>query len=148
MMGHYEYRGFRGTVEYSAEDACLYGEVAGINDLISYEGESVGELEQSFHDAIDTYLDHCEETETEPQKPLSGRIPLRVDPGLHWEIATLAQVEGKSLNAWIADSLGAWVKELGTFHLTRRKAVPTSRPAVEKFHRKARKRKSDSQENA
>ena len=36
---------------------------------------------------------------------LSGRIPLRIDPVLHWEIATKAQVEGVSLNAWIADQL-------------------------------------------
>ena len=107
-MGHFEYQGFRGNVEFSPEDGCLIGRVAGINDVVSYEGESVSEIEQSFHDAVDTYLDLCKDAGTEPQKPLCGKIPLRLAPDLHWEIAARAEVEGKSLNTWISDLLVVW----------------------------------------
>ena len=32
------YKGYTGTVEYSEEDGCLFGRIAGICDTISYEG--------------------------------------------------------------------------------------------------------------
>lgn len=33
-----EYKGYCGTAQYSAEDNVLFGQVIGINSLISYEG--------------------------------------------------------------------------------------------------------------
>ena len=51
-----EYKGYYGSVEYSSEDVLLYGKVLGINSLISYEGESVAELQQDFEGAVDDYL--------------------------------------------------------------------------------------------
>lgn len=51
-----KYKGYYGSVEYSSEDALLYGKVLGINSLISYEGESVAELQQDFEWAVDDYL--------------------------------------------------------------------------------------------
>lgn len=38
MKNLLEYKGYYGSVEYSREDALLYGKVLGINSLISYEG--------------------------------------------------------------------------------------------------------------
>lgn len=42
------YKNYNGTVEYSREDNCLFGKVVGIKSLLSYEGNSVQELEQDF----------------------------------------------------------------------------------------------------
>ena len=53
------YKGYVGSVEFSEADGILYGKVQGIRSLISYEGTTVSELIQDFHDAVDTYLDHC-----------------------------------------------------------------------------------------
>jgi len=36
-----EYKGYYGTVEFSATDKVLFGNVIGIKGLISYEGDSV-----------------------------------------------------------------------------------------------------------
>ena len=47
------YKNYNGTVEFSKEDNCLFGKVIGIKSLISYEGASVKELEQDFHNAVD-----------------------------------------------------------------------------------------------
>ena len=33
-----EYKDYLGTVEYSSSDKLLYGQVLGINGLVSYEG--------------------------------------------------------------------------------------------------------------
>ena len=39
-----EYRGYCANVHYSAEDDIFYGKVYGINDLVSFEGETVKKL--------------------------------------------------------------------------------------------------------
>lgn len=52
-----EYKGYSGTVEYSADDNVLFGKVIGIKSLISYEGQSVDELRADFEYAVDEYLE-------------------------------------------------------------------------------------------
>ena len=52
------YKGYVGTVEYSEEDNCLLGRIAGIRDIIAYEGESVAEIRTAFEEAVDDYLEH------------------------------------------------------------------------------------------
>lgn len=99
------YKGYVGTVEYSEEDACLFGRIAGISDIITYEGESVAEIRQAFEDAVDDYLEHCAVTGKEPNKPYSGKFVLRIDPGLHARLAVKAQASGKSLNQYAAEVL-------------------------------------------
>ena len=53
------YKGYVGTVEYSQKDGCLFGRIVGIQDIVSYEGESVTAIQQAFEDAVDDYLEHC-----------------------------------------------------------------------------------------
>lgn len=45
MSNLLSYKDYNGTVEYSKEDNCLFGKVVGIKSLLSYEGDSVKELE-------------------------------------------------------------------------------------------------------
>lgn len=57
MKNYMEYKGFHGSVQYSKEDDCLYGNVLGITDgTILFEGSSVDELRQDFEDAVDDYI--------------------------------------------------------------------------------------------
>jgi predicted HicB family RNase H-like nuclease len=37
----FEYRGYYGSVEYSLEDECFFGEIMGISDLVLYEGDNI-----------------------------------------------------------------------------------------------------------
>lgn len=100
-----KYKGYTGTVEYSEKDACLFGRLAGIDDIISYEGESVSEIRQAFHEAVDDYLSDCAATGKQPNKPYSGKFILRLDPELHARLALQAQEAGKSLNQYAVDVL-------------------------------------------
>lgn len=60
-MNRLEYKGYYGSIEYSAEDSCLYGKVLGMpKDLISYEGNTASELYEDFKGAVDDYLELCE----------------------------------------------------------------------------------------
>lgn len=48
MSNLLSYKNYNGTVGYLKEDNCLFGKVIGIKLLLSYEGDSVKELEQDF----------------------------------------------------------------------------------------------------
>ena len=95
-----EYRGYVGVVE--ADDGAFVGRVAGLRDVVTFEGATYAEVEAAFRASVDDYLAFCAERGEPPDRPYSGKIPLRVDPELHRRAATLAQAAGVSLNEWIA----------------------------------------------
>ena len=100
------YKNYNGTVEYSKEDGCLFGKVTGIKSLLSYEGDSVRELEK---DVIDEYLRDCEEKGIEPEQPYKGTFNVRISPELHRIVAVYAMEHGKSLNAVVEEAIGNMV---------------------------------------
>jgi predicted HicB family RNase H-like nuclease len=52
-----EYKGYKGSIEYSEADNCLFGKVLSLNkDLILYEGHTIDELRTDFEAGIDSYL--------------------------------------------------------------------------------------------
>ena len=72
-MDYLEYKGYKGSIEYSKEDDCLFGKVQGLgkNVLILYEGNTVDELRKDFEGGIDSYLEGCKERGVTHQKPYS-----------------------------------------------------------------------------
>jgi predicted HicB family RNase H-like nuclease len=100
-MSAMNYKGYAARIEYSDEDNCFIGHIAGINDIIGFHGDSVSELRAAFKEAVDDYLKTCKKAGKAPQKPYSGRILLRVPPEIHARAMMLAESEGKSLNSWV-----------------------------------------------
>lgn len=109
MSNLLSYKNYNGTVEYSKEDSCLFGKVIGIKSLLSYEGDSVKELEQDFRNVIDEYLEDCKERNVEPEQPFKGTFNVRISPELHRNIAVYAIEHGKSLNAAVEEAIGRMV---------------------------------------
>jgi len=109
MSNLLSYKNYNGTVEYSKEDNCLFGKVIGIKSLLSYEGDSVKELVQDFHNVIDEYLTECKERNVEPEQPYKGTFNVRISPELHRNIAVYAIEHGKSLNAAVEEAIGNMV---------------------------------------
>ncbi len=99
------YKGFAARIEYSDEDGCLVGHIAGIKDIVGFHGESVAEMRAAFEEAVDDYLALCAETGKRPERPYSGRIMLRVPPELHAQVAIQAEANGVSLNQWAMERL-------------------------------------------
>lgn len=99
------YRGYAARIDYSDEDGCFVGHIAGINDVVGFHGESVEELRDAFVESVDDYLETCEKLNRPPQKPYSGNLMLRIPPQVHAAIATAAEVSGKSINQWASDTL-------------------------------------------
>ena len=99
------YRGYAARIEYNDDDGCFIGHIAGISDVVGFHGESVAELRSAFEEAVDDYLETCEELNRPPQKAYSGNLMLRIPPEVHASIATAAKVSGKSINQWATDTL-------------------------------------------
>lgn len=99
------YRDYIGAVRFSVEDEVFYGKLEGIRDLVSYEGQSVGELKQAFHEAVDDYLEFCRKKGKEPEKPYKGSFNVRLSPELHRKLAQKAMIEGMSLNQFVQKAI-------------------------------------------
>ena len=99
------YQGYAAQIEYSDEDACFVGHIAGIRDIVGFHGESVVELRAAFEDAVEDYLETCRKAGRSSQKPYSGKLMLRVAPEVHAHAAMMAEAKGKSLNQWAAEVL-------------------------------------------
>ncbi|MCX6030499.1 MAG: type II toxin-antitoxin system HicB family antitoxin [Chloroflexi bacterium] len=98
------YRGYAARIEYSDEDQCIIGHIAGIKDVVGFHGESVAELRAAFEEAVADYLETCAKPGRAPQKPYSGKLMLRVPPEVHAAVAAAAQVSGKSINQWATEA--------------------------------------------
>lgn len=93
-MNTIQYKGFTGTIEYSSEDGCLIGQVLNAdNAVIVYEGQSVDEITQMFHQAVDEYIQENQQIE----------ISLPVD--IQQKIATLAAKKGQTPNEFVRKTL-------------------------------------------
>lgn len=104
-MNTMNYNGYAARIEYSDEDACFVGHIAGIKDVVGFHADSVKELRAAFVEAVDDYLVTCEKAGRAPQKPYSGKLMLRVPPEVHAHAAMMAKAHGISLNQWAADAL-------------------------------------------
>ena len=83
-MDYLEYKGYKGSVEYSKADNCLFGKVLGMSkDLILYEGSTIDELRADFEAGIESYLAGCLADGVEPRKPYSGTLNIRISPEIH-----------------------------------------------------------------
>jgi predicted HicB family RNase H-like nuclease len=99
------YKGYSARVEYDDEDGIFVGRIAGIRDGVGFHADSVAELREAFHDAVEDYLETCASIDKEPQKAFSGQMMFRVNPELHRRAAIAAELAGKSLNQWAEDVL-------------------------------------------
>ena len=105
MNNTIEYKGYIGSVEFSAEEQVFYGKVQGIRSLISYEGTTAAELISDFHGAVDDYLALCREEGTEPEIAYKGSLNIRIGPELHRTAATYAISHNQSLNSFIESAV-------------------------------------------
>ena len=56
-----QYKNYIAPIHFSSTDKVFYGKVGGIDDLVSFEGVSVENLEKAFQEAIDDYIKICNE---------------------------------------------------------------------------------------
>jgi len=100
-----KYKGYSGFVEFEEDSGILFGRVIGLRDVITFQGTSVAEVTQAFHDSIDEYLEFCAQRGESPEKPYSGHFVVRLAPQLHRALANSAEAQNVSLNSLIESTL-------------------------------------------
>ncbi|MGO8750558.1 MAG: type II toxin-antitoxin system HicB family antitoxin [Thermoguttaceae bacterium] len=112
-----EYKGYIGKVEFDDEAEIFHGEVINTRDVITFQGQSAGELKKAFQESVDDYLAFCKKRGETPNKPFSGRFVTRIPPELHRQVNVAAVISGKSLNAWVAEQLEDAVLRAGAIRV-------------------------------
>ena len=97
--------GYEATIEFDEEAGLFHDEVVNTRDVPTFQGQTLDELKVVFADAIADYIDWCRERGKEPQRPYSGNFTVRITPELHRRVATAAARNGKSVNAFVAETL-------------------------------------------
>ena len=69
------YKGYFGSVHYNDDDKIFYGKLEFIRALVSYEGTDVVSLRTAFEEAVDDYLELCEEAGKKPETPCPSGKP-------------------------------------------------------------------------
>ena len=100
-----KYKNYKASIAYDEEDKIFVGEVFGVTDSLNFHGSSIEELEKSFHDCIDNYLDLCVQIGKEPQKEFSGSFNVRTSPGIHERAAEYAAMNNISLNQVVSQAM-------------------------------------------
>ena len=106
------YKEFIGTVHFSTKDSVFYGKIGGINDLVTFEGESVSDLKNAFEEAVDDYIELCKEVIKKPLKSFKGSFNVRITPTLHSKASKIASLKGKSLNQFVQEAIEKEVASL------------------------------------
>ena len=101
-----EYKGYVGSVEFSESDGVFFGKVQGVRSLISYEGTDAISLVNDFHEAVDSYLDLCNEENSTPEVAYKGSFNVRFkDKENHRRAAIYAITHEQSLNSFIEEAV-------------------------------------------
>jgi predicted HicB family RNase H-like nuclease len=105
MKDALKYKGFIGSVHFAAEDRVFYGKVEGVNDLITFEGSTVDDLEKGFKYMVDEHIKDSEKNNTPVEKSYKGNLNIRLSPELHKKAAHNATIKGISLNQYINEAI-------------------------------------------
>jgi|TARA_B110000116_G_scaffold261994_1_gene266804 predicted HicB family RNase H-like nuclease len=110
MTVYLEYAGYQGTIEPQLESGTLYGKLAFIRDLVTFEADNLKALEAEFRVSVDDYLADCIELDKAPDKPFKGVFNVRTGPDLH-RAAVIAS-GSQSLNAFVCTAIQEKVERL------------------------------------
>lgn len=92
------YKGYHGSVEFDLNEKHLFGKILHINDLVTYEAETVSELTNEFKAAVDDYLETCQQLDKSPDKAFSGSFNIRTTAEVHKKLSIIASAKGENLN--------------------------------------------------
>lgn len=100
---------YKVDISWSDEDRCYVARVPELPGCMT-DGETLEEAALHAQDAIQSYLESLDEQGKPLPKPIaskrfSGKIPLRIDPELHRDLAIRAHAGGESLNKFIEKKL-------------------------------------------
>lgn len=110
-MTHLRYKGYLGTIEPDLESGTLFGKLAFIRDLVTYEANDLKTLEKEFQTSVDGYLEDCAELGRDPDLPCKGTFNVRVGHDLHLAASMAATRQSISLNDLTRRALSEYLEQ-------------------------------------
>lgn len=102
-MNMLHYKGYTGTIEADLDNHNLFGKLAYIRDLVTYEAENLADLQKEFEQSVEQYLQDCAELGKQPDKPFKGVFNVRIGQDLHRQAFELAG--DRSLNTFVMEAI-------------------------------------------
>ena len=106
------YKGFYGSIHYSDEDKCLFGNIIGITDSVSYEGTTIQEITEDFHLSVDDYIAVCNTMGKTPLKSAKGSFNVRIGEEAHLKALIKADMEKTSLNQIVKEAVEKEIEDI------------------------------------
>ena len=111
MSNIMKYKGYWAEITYSDEDECFCGKIEGLkNTVISFEGKTVKELKKDFKDAIESYLQSCNDLNQKPEEQCKGSLNVRLGTELHTKAKMRSIEENISINELIKNAVAFYLK--------------------------------------
>jgi predicted HicB family RNase H-like nuclease len=97
------YKGFQGSVEY--DNGVLFIRILHIDDSVSTICDAASQVEPSFRELVDDYIETCRSLGQEPNRPFKGSFNVRIKPSFHRQAAMAAAQNEITLNSWIEEAI-------------------------------------------
>lgn len=104
-----KYKGYEGTTELDMSRGICRGKILFIKDLVTYQSDTPANLEKEFQEAVDDYLETCDQLDRKPAKPFRGQFNVRIPPALHRSAALRAVEDRVSLNDVVVRALDSFL---------------------------------------
>jgi len=107
-----EHKGYIGIVEFDDEANIFHGEVAPLNDVITFQGTTVDEVRTAFVESVEDYLAFCAKRGEAPEKPFSGQFLVRIPPEIHRSVSIGARLQKTSINSFVLQAVQEHLRRL------------------------------------
>ena len=109
-MEQLKYKDFYGSAESDLEAGVCRGTLLFIDDLVTYQADTVAGLKKEFENAVEDYLVTCVEVGKAPQKAFTGVFNVRISPQDHRAASLLALKEQQSLNSFVSKAIHTYLQ--------------------------------------
>lgn len=69
MENRLTHKGFIGSVNFSPDNRIFFGQIEGINDLVTFEGNTIDELKNAFKSMVEEHIQDCDRQENFCETP-------------------------------------------------------------------------------
>lgn len=97
-----KYKGFWSKVNYEEETSTFWGKLEEIEDLITFESNTIEGLEQEFKDVVEEYIEECEHFNKGIKRESFNIV---IEPELHEKAIRFARSFNISLNQFVAKAI-------------------------------------------
>ena len=81
MKNLMEYKNFYASINYEDETSTFWGIIEGIEDIITFESDSIEGLKREFEEVVEEHLEECKILNKDPYKPYKEGLNTQVTQG-------------------------------------------------------------------